>query len=611
MKKRRLRMWYVVIVGCLLPLFVYPKDVPGDWRVIPLPQQITSFESMPGFSLEGKITVVYPAGNENLRQVASLLASYIEKLTGAKMRVANRVSGKKNIILSLDSSISEKEGYELLASANKIEVKGGTEAGVFYGAQAIHKAIPLAVGNDETPVLPAVKIKDFPRFPYRGFMIDVGRHYFPVSYLKEMIDVMAMHNINYFHWHLTEDQGWRIEIKKYPRLTEIGSKRKETIRCWDTREFDGTPYEGFYTQEEACEIVRYAAQRFITVIPEVDLPGHMMAALASYPEMGCTGGPYEVPTSWGVFPDVLCGGNEKNIEFVKDVLTELMDIFPSEYIHIGGDECPKVRWKACPRCQAKIQELGLKDTEKHTKENQLQTYFMGQVEQFINEHGRKMLGWDEIVDGGLTPNSTIVSWRSIRGGIEAARQHHNVVMAPISHLYFSNPGYNKIRGVNSVKRVYEFEPVPRELSPEQGKYVIGAQGCIWTEWTRDSLKMEWQMLPRLAALSEIQWTLPEKKNTAGFIQRLPHQLELYSVYGLHYKEDIRQVDIDIRPLEEKDRILVTMSTFDNAPIYYTNDGMDPTTSSLLYKQPLKAHKGMSIRAAAFRNGKMDRVTVKE
>ncbi len=603
----RLRRWCVV-VGLLFPLCMYAGELKGDWRVIPLPQQITVEEQAPGFPITDKVTVVYPAGNENMKRVASLLVSYIEKLTGVKMRMSQHVSGKKNILLSLETSLSPKDGYQLTASADKIELKSGSEAGIFYGVQTIQKALPLSKDRRQTLVLPAVSIKDFPRFEYRGFMIDVGRHYFPVSYLKEMIDVMALHNINYFHWHLTEDQGWRIEIKKYPKLTEIGSKRKETIRCWETREFDGTPYEGFYTQDEAREIVRYAAERFITVIPEVDLPGHMMAALASYPEMGCTGGPYEVPTSWGVFPDVLCGGNENNIRFAKDVLAELMDIFPSEYIHIGGDECPKSRWKECPRCQAKIQELGLKDTERHTKEDQLQTYFMAQVEKFIVEHGRKMLGWDEIIDGGLTPNSTIISWRSTRGGIEAARQHHNTVMAPISHLYFSNPGYNKIRGVNSVKRVYEFEPVPEVLTPEEKKYVIGAQGCIWTEWTRDSVKMEWQMLPRLAALSEIQWTLPEKKNTQEFLKRLPHQLDLYAAYGLHYKDDIEQVDIKIEPLEEKDQVRVIMSTLGDAPIYYTTDGMEPTPSSLRYKVPLKARKGISIRAAACRNGKMGIVT---
>ena len=268
--------------------------------------------------------------------------------------------------------------------------------------------------------LPAGTVTDFPRFRYRGFMIDVGRHFFPVSYLKQMIDLMALHNINYFHWHLTEDQGWRIEIKKYPKLTEIGSKRDSTIIDWETKKFDGKPHSGFYTQDEAREIVRYAADRFITVVPEIDLPGHTTAALASYPELGCTGGPYKVLCSFGVFPDVLCAGNDQTLQFTKDVLDEIMDIFPSEYIHIGGDECPKSRWEKCPKCQAKIKELGIKALPKHSKENQLQTYFMSELEKEINAHGRRMLGWDEVLEGGLTPNSTIMSWRGIQGGIEAA-----------------------------------------------------------------------------------------------------------------------------------------------------------------------------------------------
>ena len=352
--------------------------------------------------------------------------------------------------------------------------------------------------------------------------------------------MLALHNINYFHWHLTEDQGWRIEIKKYPRLTEVGSYRKETITAPGSKEYDGVPVSGYYTQEEAKEIVRYAADRFITVIPEIDMPGHMLAALASYPELGCTGGPYEVATCFGVLEDVLCGGNPKTLQFAKDVLEEIMDVFPSEYIHIGGDECPKVRWRACPKCQAKIRELGLKATPGHTKENQLQTYFMGEVEKVIHARGRKMLGWDEILEGHPTATSTIMAWTSVAAGIKSAQLNHKTIITPIMYFYLSNPRNNRLTGVNSVARVYNFEPVADTLTESERRNIIGAQGCIWTEWTKDSVKMEWQMMPRIAALCEIQWTEPGKKNLDGFLKRLRHQLDIYTLRGYNYKQDIEE-----------------------------------------------------------------------
>ena len=460
--------------------------------------------------------------------------------------------------------------------------------------------MPVTKDRESASAIPAGIVNDYPRFDYRGFMVDVGRHYFPVSYLKQIIDMLALHNINYFHWHLTEDQGWRIEIKKYPKLTEIGSTRPRTLMDWSTREYDETPHSGFYTQEEAKEIVKYAADRFITVIPEVDLPGHMMAALASYPELGCTGGPYEIPCEWGVFPDVLCGGNTKALEFAKDVLNEIMDIFPSPYIHIGGDECPKVRWKECPKCQAKIRELGLKDTPKHNKENRLQTYFMAEVGKVISERGRKMLGWDEMLEGGLAPGATVMSWTSPRGGIETVRLHHNAIMTPIQYLYFSNPTYNRIKGTKSLERVYTFEPVSDELTEEEKQYIIGAQGCIWTEWTRDSLKMEWQILPRMAALSEIQWTEPAHKDFDGFLNRLPALLAIYKDRGYDFRQDIYDVTIQVVPEEQEGKAKVFFLTFDNAEVHYTLDGSEPNAQSSLYTDTLHLDKDAVIQAIAVR-----------
>ena len=516
--------------------------VKGNLDVIPQPQEIVLARDTTPFIIDRSTTIVYPATNEKMHRTADFLATFIKEMTGTEVRVSDKEKSSNAIILAVDSTMGHPEGYKLQITPEKVLLTGGSEAGVFYGIQTIHKALPILKDGKVAAALPAGTVTDFPRFRYRGFMIDVGRHFFPVSYLKQMIDLMALHNINYFHWHLTEDQGWRIEIKKYPKLTEIGAKRDSTIIDWETKKFDGKPHSGFYTQDEAREIVRYAADRFITVVPEIDLPGHTTAALASYPELGCTGGPYKVLCSFGVFPDVLCAGNDQTLQFTKDVLDEIMDIFPSEYIHIGGDECPKSRWEKCPKCQAKIKELGIKALPKHSKENQLQTYFMSELEKEINAHGRRMLGWDEVLEGGLTPNSTIMSWRGIQGGIEAARQHHDVIMTPIQRLYFSNPRINKMTGFEWMNRVYNFEPVPAELTDAEKKFVIGTQGCIWTEWTADSTKMEWQILPRMAALSEIQWTLPEHKNFERFTERLPEMLKIYSSLDYGYREDVFAAD---------------------------------------------------------------------
>lgn len=516
--------------------------VKGNLDVIPQPQEIVLARDTTPFIIDRSTTIVYPATNEKMHRTADFLATFIKEMTGTEVRVSDKEKSSNAIILAVDSTMGHPEGYKLQITPEKVLLTGGSEAGVFYGIQTIHKALPILKDGKVAAALPAGTVTDFPRFRYRGFMIDVGRHFFPISYLKQMIDLMALHNINYFHWHLTEDQGWRIEIKKYPKLTEIGSKRDSTIIDWETKKFDGKPHSGFYTQDEAREIVRYAADRFITVVPEIDLPGHTTAALASYPELGCTGGPYKVLCSFGVFPDVLCAGNDQTLQFTKDVLDEIMDIFPSEYIHIGGDECPKSRWEKCPKCQAKIKELGIKALPKHSKENQLQTYFMSELEKEINAHGRRMLGWDEVLEGGLTPNSTIMSWRGIQGGIEAARQHHDVIMTPIQRLYFSNPRINKMTGFEWMNRVYNFEPVPAELTDAEKKFVIGTQGCIWTEWTADSTKMEWQILPRMAALSEIQWTLPEHKNFERFMERLPEMLKIYSSLDYGYREDVFAAD---------------------------------------------------------------------
>ena len=423
---------FVVIAACDIS-----ERVEADYRnVIPLPHEIVMVAGN-SFVVEKDTRILYPEDNVLLERNAQFLAGYIEETTGRRLKVEPGQGGNDEnvIMLGLDASIDNPEGYELTVLPDRVTIKGQAANGVFYGLQTLRKSVPaIAYGSDI--ILPAAVIKDAPRFAYRGMMLDVGRHFFSVDFVKRYIDLLAMHNMNYFHWHLTEDQGWRIEIKKYPRLTEIGSIRKETGIGASRTEFDGKPYGGFYTQDEIREIVKYAQERYVTVIPEIDLPGHMLAALAAYPELGCTGGPYEVACHWGVFPDVLCLGNEKTYEFLEGVLSEVIELFPSKYIHIGGDEAPRTRWEMCPKCQGLAKKEGLRTDRKHSTEDRLQSYCMKRIERYLNERGRQIIGWDEILEGDVAPNATVMSWRGIRGGIKAAKLKHDVIMTPNDYMYF-------------------------------------------------------------------------------------------------------------------------------------------------------------------------------
>lgn len=410
------------------------KVATGDFNVIPQPQSVTQANGSP-FTLNASTRITYPEGNDVLQKNAGFLASYIKDATGRNIKVEAGTPASNSINLSVNEAISNPEGYQLAVTDDRISIEGGTEAGVFYGIQTLRKSIP-AMSQGRDIELPAIAITDAPRFKYRGMMMDVSRHFFPVDSVKSFIDVLALHNMNTLHWHLSDDQGWRIEIKKYPKLTEIGSQRKETVIGRNSGKYDGTPYGGFYTQDEIRDVIDYAAQRFITIIPEIDMPGHQLAALTSYPELGCTGGPYAVWPQWGVADEVICAGNEKSMQFLEDVLGEVIDLFPSEYIHVGGDECPKVRWKSCPKCQARIKAEGLKSDKKHTAEEYLQSYVISRMEKFVESKGRHIIGWDEILEGGLAPNATVMSWRGVAGGIEAAKQNHDVIMTPNTYLYF-------------------------------------------------------------------------------------------------------------------------------------------------------------------------------
>ena len=576
----------------------------ADYQVIPMPHEIVAAQGSP-FILKSGVKILYPEGNAQMQRNAELLAEYLKTATGKDFAVEAGTEGKNAIVLALGVDNKNPEAYELKVAGEGVTVKGATEAGVFYGIQTLRKSLPVAVGANIS--LPAVDIKDAPRFAYRGAHFDTSRHFFTVDEVKTYIDMLALHNMNRMHWHFTEDQGWRIEIKKYPKLTEIGSKRSETVIGKNSGKYDGVPHEGFYTQEEAKEIVKYAAERFITVIPEIDIPGHMQAALASYPELGCTGGPYEVWKMWGVSEDVLCIGNNQSLKFLEDVFAELIEIFPSEYIHIGGDECPKVRWAQCPKCQARIKQLGLKSDAKHTKEERLQSYVISHVEKFLNEHGRQIIGWDEILEGGLAPNATVMSWRGEGGGIEAAKQHHDVIMTPNTYLYFdyyqSKDTDNEplaIGGYLPVERVYSYEPMPKSLTPDEQKYIKGVQANLWTEYIPTFSHAQYMVLPRWAALAEVQWSAPEKKDYANFLSRLPRLIQWYDAEGYNYAKHVFDVTAEFTPNTTDGTLDITLNTLDDAPIHYTLDGSEPTAASPRAEGVVKVKENAVFSAKALR-----------
>ncbi len=468
-------------------------------------------------------------------------------------------SGKKNgrgkavLVFELSNDIV-KEGYAIEVSNNKVYVKASDFNGVLYAIETIKQMLPVEIytkkpcdGGDWT--LPYMRIEDHPRFAYRGLHLDVARHFFDIDQVKKYLDIMAIHKLNTFHWHLTDDQGWRIEIKKYPLLTEVGSIRKETLKGHFRRskEFDGTPYgEGmWYTQDQIKEVVAYAASKGITVIPEIDLPGHMVAALAAYPELGCTGGPYEVWRTWGITKDVLCVGKESTIEFLKNVLSEVCELFPSEYIHIGGDECPKDKWKECPHCQAKIKELCLVGNEKYSAEYYLQSYITRQMEEFLATKGKKIIGWDEILEGEISKNVTVMSWRGNEHGLEAIKRGHDVIMVNKGSLYFdycqikdSSKEPLTIGGHVSVEKVYSYEPYTDEMTDAEKARILGIQANMWTEYITSNDYLEYMILPRLSALSEIQWCSPTGKDYGRFLEKMGAMVRIYEALGYNYAKHI-------------------------------------------------------------------------
>lgn len=606
-----------LLTGALAAMaFLLPSTAAGqtaDFNIIPRPQQVNVSNDAP-FTLSAKTVISLGTNSQDMKRNANMLASYIEQATGIRPAVG-KSKNDAAIVLTIDKTIANAEGYKLDADAKQIRIAGASAAGVFYGIQTLRKSLPLVNGKASKVSVPAVHIADAPRFAYRGTHLDVSRHFVTVDSVRQFIDMLALHNINRFHWHLTDDQGWRIEIKKYPLLTQIGSKRAQTVIGHNSGKYDGKPYGGFYTQQQIRDIVKYAADRYITIVPEIDLPGHMQAALAAYPDMGCTGGPYEVWQKWGVSDNVLCAGNDKTLTFIDNVLKEITQLFPSKYIHVGGDECPKTQWQKCPKCQARIKALNLEAKDGHSAEERLQSYIITHASNYLKSLGRNTIGWDEILEGGLAEGATVMSWRGESGGIAAAKQHHDVVMTPNSYLYFdyyqSLDKANEplaIGGYLPLETVYSYEPMPKELTADEARHIIGVQANIWTEYMPTFKQMQYMALPRLAALSEVQWSQPALKDYNSFTNRLTEFTHLYDRLGYNYAKHLYNVAIHVDSDNKWREILIHMTTAGNAEIRYTLDGTEPTANSTLYTGAIVLQKSAKIRAAAFRDGKRSSVT---
>lgn len=578
MIKSNLLAVYFVLFGFI----AQAQKLDPNFGLIPAPQKIV--ENSQQFLLDAATVIEY--GEQGNLKIAQLLQTLIESNYGFKLSVQAKAQGKRISLLENREPNYKPESYSLKIQNNQIELKG-KDAGLFYAAQTLIQLLPEP---SEQIHLKGLEIDDWPRYAYRGMHLDVGRHFFPISFIKKYIDLLAQYKLNTFHWHLTEDQGWRIEIKKYPKLTQVGGFRAQTLvgNYHDRfpQIFDRTPYGGFYTQDEIKEVVAYAQQRFVTIIPEIEMPGHSLAALSAYPELGCgnTPGPYQTAEKWGVFDDVYCAGKDQTFSFLQEVLDEVMTLFPSTYIHIGGDESPKTRWKVCTDCQKRIKTLKLKD------EHQLQSYFIQRIEKYVNSKGRQIIGWDEILEGGLAPNATVMSWRGTDGGIAAAKQNHQAIMTPGDFLYFdhaqgkSNQEPLSIGGHTPLEQVYGYNPTPNYLTPVQQKFIIGVQANMWTEYMPTPAKVEYMLLPRLYALSEIAWTNLDRKDWTNFsTQRVPQHLYYLDKTTTQYRVPTAIGIKDTTLIGEEFR-------FDLAPpvkgstIFYTLDGYTPDVTTKRYTE---------------------------
>jgi hexosaminidase len=536
------KILFVFLIVCFIACTKTQEQV-EPVSIVPKPVSLSTRDG--SLQWDDKIAIV--AASDDEIHVAELLQTLLEEKS-LKSEIKKQEGNELKIQLSIVESDSLKqEGYKLIVDENGADISANSGAGLFYGVQTF---LQLVQGENRTPF---VKIMDYPRFDYRGLHLDVGRHMFTVSFIKRYIDLMSRFKLNHFHWHLTEDQGWRIEIKKYPKLQEVAAFRKETVIGRATtrtrnqvKGYDGTRYGGYYTQEEVKEIVQYAEDRYITIIPEIELPGHAMAALAAYPNLGCTGGPYETATTWGIFDDVYCAGKEETFTFLQDVLDEVTELFPGKYTHIGGDEVFKTRWEKCPHCKKRMKNEKLKDT------GELQSYFIARIEKYLNSKDKQIIGWDEILEGGLAPNATVMSWRGESGGIAASKQGHDVIMSPEDWYYLDHAqdtlGNEPVleRGFTPLRHVYEYEPVPQSLTANEAKHILGAQCNVWTEYMKSPDQVEYMAFPRAIAMAETVWSPKSTKDYPDFIQRMKQQvkrLEEWDVnYARHIEKEFLQID---------------------------------------------------------------------
>ncbi len=536
----------------------------------------------------------YLVAQDSLSQaIAAYAQQKLQQATGYPLPIQHQVKGDNYIAYTIDNSMQHAEGYQMEVTEDHIQIKAATKAGLFYGFQSLLQLLPPEIESTkviakETWKVPGVLISDAPRFPYRGMHLDVCRHFVPLENIKKHLDMMAMCKLNRFHWHLTEDQAWRIEIKAFPKLTKIGSQRTEG---------EGHIHKGFYTQEDIKEIVAYAQERMIEVIPEIELPGHALAALTAYPEYSCTGGPFKVRNIWGVEADVYCAGKEETFAFLETIIDEVCTLFPSQYFHIGGDECPKDKWKTCKLCQKRIRQEGLKDP------HELQSYFVQRIEKILLKHGKKMIGWDEILEGGLAETATVMSWRGESGGIAAAEQNHDVIMTPGNWCYLDHyQGSPKVEpvaigGYTTLEESYSYNPVPDTLSPEKRKHILGTQGNIWTEYMYTPDLVEYRAYPRIIALAEVGWTPANKRNFIQFVEGLEN--------NLHPRMDYHHINYHI-PLPEgpcnhfvfTDTAYLEFSTMRPIKMVYTTDGSTPNAQSKIYQVPLQFTQNTTLKIAS-------------
>ncbi len=598
---------------CLIALS-FCSIAQNKYAIIPKPAQLVP--ALGSFIINAETKILIPKSNPNLRPLAEMLAERLLITSGMTLDIEEfNVTGfapantKAIIFMPLNPKSGSKtlgeEDYTLKVESNNVTLSASTPKGEFYALQSLLQLLPTEIyssslTNGTKWAIPNCSIYDRPAFGYRGLMLDVSRHFFPVSFVKKYIDLLALHKMNTLHWHLTDDQGWRIEIKKYPKLTEIGSKRKESMAGhFSDQRFDGTPHEGFYTQEQISEVVRYAQKKFVTVIPEIEMPGHAMAALAAYHELGCGKNSYEVGTKWGVYDDVFCP-TEQTFTFLENVLTEVIALFPSTFIHIGGDECPKISWKNSAFCQDLMKKVGLKD------EHELQSYFIKRIDKFLTARGKKMIGWDEILEGGISPNATIMSWRGIEGGVAAVKQNHDAIMTPGTHCYLdhyqSDPSSEPlaIGGFLPLEKVYAYNPIPAGITPEQAKHILGVQGNLWTEYIATPSYAEYMTFPRASALAEVGWTANNAKDYRDFTSRLKTHFERLKFMAVNYANTYYDVSAT-SSINAKSQVLVKLKTADNEGfIRYTIDSTEPMASSLIY-QPTGViiTKNTGLRAATF------------